>query len=426
VEALETFGFFGAALDPDEGLDSIQRKITYLLSGKRSEFEDPYDGLTKTLSNLLTSPSFVKHGKIDVESWLTPKPKKEDLEAGLIDPMHFSIFLDGDGCREYSDKIEKYVSENIKEIPVMIGVDHSLSGGVIKALAKRHGKENLCIIMLDAHFDAIPSSIRNDMIAYCRENETFRPYGFSFLDYTFSPTGRPESYNAGSFILYLIQENVILPENLVMVGVVDYPDPRTRAIADKRVKRFVDLYLGMENNGVTFVTKGDIENKGVETSLTEKLEQIKNPYIYISLDIDIGARSAIYGARFLDIKGLNECQIYQIAMALRKKIENSHLAGLDVMETDVYSAGGKIDGRMDRTYQVEANFIRSLLGFNMTLDPRESELLKSLAENELAVYQLHPKDKPIMESLVELGFAKKIGKKYKISECGHKITAKIK
>lgn len=42
----------------------------------------------------------------------------------------------------------------------MLGVDHSLTAGVVSALSEKYGRENLGIIVLDQRFDAIPLSVR--------------------------------------------------------------------------------------------------------------------------------------------------------------------------------------------------------------------------------------------------------------------------
>ena len=85
------------------------------------------------------------------------------------------------------------------------------------------------------------------------------------------------------------------------------------------------------------------------------------------MDIDVGANSAVFGARIYKeppIVGLSASQIYKIAKVLSKLIikEKRKLAGLDLMETDVYTAGMPLEeGGNDRTYQVEANILKHLL-----------------------------------------------------------------
>ena len=154
---------FGAALDPTDAHTKILIKQNYL-SGKamgrkdKSKFTDAYDGFIAE-SEILQRSRFQKIGRFPVESWLRPKPDLGD--EIFMTPLDFRLFLDSNGCREYSDAMEKFIEKKVlPDIPLMIGADHSLTGGVLRALAKQHGAENITIVMLDGHFDAIPTNLR--------------------------------------------------------------------------------------------------------------------------------------------------------------------------------------------------------------------------------------------------------------------------
>ena len=45
-------------------------------------------------------------------------------------------------------------------MPVMLGVDHSATGGVVSALSEKLGPENMSVVVLDQHFDGFPVSLR--------------------------------------------------------------------------------------------------------------------------------------------------------------------------------------------------------------------------------------------------------------------------
>jgi arginase family enzyme len=132
-------------------------------------------------------------------------------------------FIDSDGCREYAEKVESFLRETILPgIPIMLGVDHSLTGGCVKALTREYDSVNLALIILDSHFDAIIPSVRCGLIQYDVETNPISP---------FSPSdpyvkGRLDSYNADSFIYYLVKERVLPPENILVLGVSDYPPPQ--------------------------------------------------------------------------------------------------------------------------------------------------------------------------------------------------------
>jgi arginase family enzyme len=242
---------------------------------------------------------------------------------------------------------------------MMIGVDHSSTGGSVEALSHEFGSEDLSLIILDSHFDAILPRIRCELAQYDLEtnNQTrfrrFDPFLF----------GRPESYNADSFIYYLVDSGLILPENLIVLGVSDHPPAKAFEISDERVKNFIDSYLAFEKKGSKIVPKHAVNSKGVEKSIVPILNDLQTRYVYISVDIDIGANSAHTGSRYLNVHGITETQIYLIAVVLRKILAKKGIAiaGFDIMETDVHRAGKRLAGSpADKTYQIEAEFTSRL------------------------------------------------------------------
>jgi len=63
------------------------------------------------------------------------------------------------------------------------------------------------------------------------------------------------------------------------------------------------------------------------------LNHIKTPYVYVSIDLDIGARNGIEAVRFLEREGLNERQIYRLVDLLRSLFSRGiRLAGMDLSE----------------------------------------------------------------------------------------------
>ena len=163
---------FGCSLDPDEREQSIHRKRRYIISGsKRNEYLDPYDvisQLTGIVGEIM--PFLRKIGKIDVETWLRPFPLHSDLPFMTVE--NFVKFIDSGGCYEYVNRICAFVKETIlPDIPFLIGVDHSLTGGVLKALAEEYGQENILVIFIDSHFDGISLPARLELIHYAYRKE---------------------------------------------------------------------------------------------------------------------------------------------------------------------------------------------------------------------------------------------------------------
>lgn len=358
--------FFGVPLDPWDGEDRVSLKRAYISASIRGkpkfpQFRDPYDALVPSLKKIFKRAFF--KGKISVDSWLWSTPEPEDLI--LVTSINNAVFIDTDGCREYSDKVRDFIQdENFQGIPVMIGIDHSSTGGAIEALTKKYGRENFSFIILDSHSDFLTMKHRYDLIQYQRERSGEKQSSLQIDPFSIP---RPESYNSGSFLYHLINEGIIPADRVTLLGVSDYP-PKALRGEDPRVERAISFYRKMEDNGLRVITKKSIEKNGI-SKISKLLRQgINQPNLYISIDIDIGAISAIYGAREIEeppIIGLKTRQLYRIGMALAKIIrdQNVELLGLDLMETDVYKAGIPLkNGRIDRTYQVEVQLLKKILG----------------------------------------------------------------
>ena len=62
--------------------------------------------------------------------------------------------------------------------------------------------------------------------------------------------------------------------------------------------------------------------------------------MYVSIDMDIGARNALEGVRFRNWKGLAEKQIYKVIDLICEFVpEDIQLAGMDIMEINPRGAG---------------------------------------------------------------------------------------
>lgn len=350
---MKSIKVFGLVLDPDEREDSIFNK--YSNAESNSNNSDPYEIVSTKLVDT-KDIKYTKLGKIQVEPWLIPSPKKEDLF--MVDVDNLVAFIDADGCREYSSKVKEFVKENIlPEIPLMIGVDHSGTGGCIEALSEKYGKTNLSVLMLDSHFDGIIPTQRLKLIQHDIEfnpNSKFSkddPYLYNRID----------SYNADSFLYFLLNEKKILPKNLFVLGVSDYPPNSAKDARDPKIREYFEFYKKFEEDGVTILPKNRLK-ANFEMSLKKVFEKIKTPYLYISVDIDIGSRQALNGARFLDYLGLEESEIYKILdgivkYAKEKKIE---IVGADVMEIDQLKAGQKFGKNYDKTYDITLEVIKRI------------------------------------------------------------------
>lgn len=345
--------FFGAPFDPDEREPKLALKIESCRKGYPGiPYLNPYEGVIYQLKRKLPPPLIQEASSLKVEPWLLPAPEPRYLPLLTVEQM--VAFIDADGCREYAEKAAEHVRREVfPAVPAMVGVDHSLTGGCVKALTREHGGA-LGLIVLDSHFDAIIPSIRCGLIQYDVETNPESP---------FSPTdpfirGRLDSYNADSFIYYLVHEGIVAPENVVVLGVADYPPPHAFEIKDPRVQRYLDFYRSLENMGVKIVKREAAASR--PETVVETLKKVHADVFYLSVDMDIGARAALTGARFLDYKGLKEDEIYQLVDVVLKTVKGK-LVGFDLMEIDVYNAGTVKEGVADRTYHIAAEIACKIL-----------------------------------------------------------------
>ncbi|MHA1651648.1 MAG: arginase family protein [Candidatus Helarchaeota archaeon] len=349
---------FGAALDPADSETKIAMKQAHLQmffsrQTPKSKYKDPYEAFI-TESKVLSSESFEKIGRFPIESWLTPKPVIED--SIFMTPLDFRIFLDDNGCKEYADQLEKFVIQKIlPDIPLMIGADHSLTGGVISALTKKYGIENLTILIFDGHFDAIPTNFRIGLASYSKDHKDEIAIPFpEMIDSVEDSTQVPLTYNCGTFLYHLLEQGTILPENLIVYGVMDYPGAELRKIADQRVKNFVDFYLDYEKKGVQIIPNYKDDTKSIN-HLQKALNSIHTPYLYLSIDVDVASLNAVLAARFMEFIGIGEECLQDAIRSVSSLIhsDNIELIGLDFMEIETYFLNAKLkSGKIDKTLKI--------------------------------------------------------------------------
>ena len=360
---------FGAALDPNDDPLKILAKCTYInrlaqnLIDLQIEIVDPYDGLLKH-SKILHQAKFVKLGKVPIESWLTPKPKIEDFH--LLDPRTFQEFTNSGAVAEYSIKIESYIKEQIlPDIPLMIGVDHSLTGGALGALSEKYGPENILVIIFDAHFDGIPAHISLDLARYAKEHKeevnVLSPQQLELHD--IEAIKIEDSYTCASFLEYIIEEGIILPENLILFGVQDYPGDEMQAEKDKRVLNFVKKYLDYEKKGVSFIP-AQKETAKMIMKLKETLADRQTSFVYLSLDVDVSMFEEVLAARFMNAIGIKQSILMEAVKIIKKFITetSSELIGVDIMEIETFMLNKKLkkSGEKDKTIELIDGFISEL------------------------------------------------------------------
>ncbi len=343
----KTIVFLGCPLDPDERQEAVDQKQARAGSGAGRD--DPYAWVLALIRDEVEPSAWREAGCLAVPPWLRPVPPASELGVVVVD--NFVQFIDGQGCRAAAEALGQMVDEHAADaVPCLIAVDHSLTGGVLERLARRYGGGNITCVVLDSHLDAVPTPITAGAIAYDLETNPQSVYDprDPFI------TGRPDSYNASSFLHHLIDDGVLPAKNLIVAGISDYPPKRAFRIKDPRIQDFTRVYSGLRRQGARILTKKDLA--GGAGKLAAVLGQVKTPYVYVSIDMDIGALSALEGVRFRNWQGLGEKQIYGLARA----IAGALAGGLELVGLDVTEFNPRLTEPPDRTYRIAANLIEML------------------------------------------------------------------
>jgi arginase family enzyme len=336
----------GCSLDVLDAADRVAMKLAYMSAASRGIVadglaRDPYDLLAGDLSKL---PGVGLAGKLELEPFLTPRPSPPDALG--VDPDHYREFLDADGCSEVSARLSEFVRERVLPLrPLLVGVDHALTGGVLEALAASGVQPVL--IVLDSHFDAIPADVRREAHAGAAADPAVMG-------------SAPDSYNCGTWLAAVIGRGLVSPDGVVVLGPSDHPGERG-AGEPEGMAAYRHAYLALEESGVRVAGKKALREAGIRESIGNALDGLEGRPAYISLDADIGSGDEVKAVRFLDTIGLSFDEVVlagrELSAALAER--GMDIAGLDIMEIDVHLADIPDSG--DRTTEMCTAFARELL-----------------------------------------------------------------
>jgi arginase family enzyme len=155
-----------------------------------------------------------------------------------------------------------------------------------------------------------------------------------------------------------MEAGVVLPENLVFIGVADYPGGEKTP-----GNKFRQMYLGFEEQGCSFFLRSQFEGPyagGLARFLREK---INAPNIYISLDLDVCSYTGTNAARYMDRPGISEQNLLDVAGIISDECRrrNIRIAGMDIMEFNMHFLGIETpDGVRDETLGLVQKFITAL------------------------------------------------------------------
>ena len=327
-------GVFGCSLDALDAPEKVAMKLAYLealRSGRADGLAgDPYELIAPGLVRL---PSFSALGRLDIKPWLTPRPPLE--AAGGVSGRAYRDFLDAGGCADVAAEVCRFVKEEVFPlVPLMVGVDHSLTGGVLEALVGS-GKKPV-LVVLDSHLDAVPTAVRAAAFG-----------GSAGAAY---PAG-PETYNCGTWLLHVIDSGVVDPGDVLVLGPSDSPGGPLEG-EPPGIAAYREAYFAVEERGVRVIRKKDLRERGVGEAVAEAMAGFRGRELYISIDADVGAGSELRAVRFLDALGLLPGELEEMATAMASACRENRcrLAGLDIMEIDVH--GADVPGSPDRTLEI--------------------------------------------------------------------------
>jgi arginase family enzyme len=338
---------FGVGLDASDDPWTLQLKLAAIDArekGMDGLCSDPYDAVLPELKKGRIPVESV--GKLPLPSWLTPRPQTTDRH--LVTKENMEAYVSAGGMLEVSGQIKRFVKEKVfPGQPIMLGVDHSATGGVVSALSEEIGAENLNVLVLDQHFDGLPLALRLEPRLVEQLN-----YDPSVLE--------DDAYCCGNFWGHLINNGVVLPENLLFVGVADYPGEKV----SPEWERFRKSYHELEARGCHFFPLQSFKGTYVENLKRFIEDNISSTKLYVSLDLDVGAYRAVHAARYMDRTGMDRETLMEVVHIIAGlcRAGRLELAGMDLMEFNMHFLGIEIEpGKKDDTLGVAVEIVKALI-----------------------------------------------------------------
>jgi len=199
---------------------------------------------------------------------------KFKIDDSLID-------LDERNISESHTKIEEKSEKNIEK-SIYVGGDHSITYPLIKGFMKNKNKEEIQLIVFDAHPDLM---------------EDFNP-----------PTQE-------DYLRSIIEQRILIPENVFIFGLRNWDG--------------IELNF-LKSNNIRYLSCNDIFERGFKKSIKELSDWIKGDF-YLSIDIDVVDPVEAIGTGYIEHGGLSSRELIYAIQRIKKK---GNLLMADIVEVN--------------------------------------------------------------------------------------------
>ncbi len=244
----------------------------------------PFDSGASFRTGARFGPSALREASLNIL-----KPYCSVLDVHMTDYITYADYGDIATIPGYTedslDIIENEMSSyySTETVPVVLGGDHTISLPELRALSKIKGP--VALLHFDAHSDTIP--------------EYF---------------GKP--YNHGSPFYHALNENLIVPEHSIQIGIrgpffaksiFDYPKQR----------------------GLRIVMGEELHMRGCDAIIQEAIQRIGDMPTFLSFDIDFLDAAYAPGTGTPEVEGFTSHQALYMVREICKKI---NVVGMDLVE----------------------------------------------------------------------------------------------
>ena len=181
-----------------------------------------------------------------------------------------------------------------KDNAIILGGDHSITYSCVKGFAKHHNEFKL--VIFDAHPDLMEP---------------------------FSPPTQEE------FLRALIEENIVKPENIILIGVRNWDEQEITYLQEKNIKNY---------------SMKEMFDRGIKEIIAEILPTFTLP-TYLSLDIDVVDPVEAIGTGYIEHGGMSSRELIYAIQQLKSTITVADIVEVNP-EKDVNNITAKLAAKL--------------------------------------------------------------------------------